>query len=99
MIYDEAVHPYTSETFNNQTLKIDGDGGIYDVFWKKFLKFRMNASVIELTGGFTKTEIGKFIKTKRIHVDKQDYVVSVLDYKELKQDNYLVKFKVESVTF
>lgn len=99
MIYDETNSPYTSETYDGKTLKIDGVGGIYDVCWKKFLNFRINASVIELTGGFTKTEIGKFIKTKRIHVDHQDYVVSVLDFKELKQDNYMVTFKVESVTF
>lgn len=98
LIYDEVAAPYTSESFNGQTLKIDGDGGIYDIFWKKWLKFRINASVIELTAGFTKTEIGKFIKTKRIHVDHQDYVVSNIDYKELQQDNYRVTFKVESVT-
>lgn len=98
MIYNEAFLPYTSESFNDQTLKVEGDGGIYDVFWKKWLKFRINASVIELVGGFTKTEIGKFIKTKRIHVDHQDYVVSNIDYKELQQDNYRVTFKVESVT-
>ena len=79
-------------------MKIDGGGGIYDVFWKKWLKFRVNASVIEIYGGFTKTEIAKFLKTKRIHVDHQDYVISLLDYKELKQDNYTVSFKVESVT-
>lgn len=98
IIYDETAAPYTSDTFDGKTLKIDGDGGIYDVFWKKWLKFRVNASVIEISGGFTKTEIGKFLKTKRIHVDHQDYVISLLDYKELKQDNYTVTFKVESVT-
>lgn len=99
VIYDDNAGPNTAEIFNGQTLKIEGDGGIYDVFWKKWLKFRINSVSIELTGGFTKTEIGKFIKTKRIHVDNQDYVVSVLDYKELKQDNYRVTFKVETVTF
>lgn len=99
LIYNEENHPYTSVSFDGKTLKLDGAGGIYEVFWKKFLNFRINASLIELTGCFTKTEIGKFIKTKRIHVDHQDYVVSSLDYKELNQDNYRVTFKVESVTF
>jgi hypothetical protein len=99
MIYDPANMPFTSVDLNGQTLKLGGDGGIYDVYWKKFLKFRLNASVVEVSGGFTKTEIGKFLKTKRIHFDHQDYVVSVLGYKELKQDNYIVTFKLESVNF
>lgn len=98
IIYDESLGPNTAESYNGQTLKIDGEGGIYEVFWKKWLKFRINASVIELTGGFTKTEIGKFIKTKRIHVDHQEYIVALLDYKELSQDNYMVTFKLETVT-
>lgn len=97
IIYDHESGPETSEAFDGKTLKIDGDGGIYDVFWKKFLKFRINASVIELTGGFTKTEIGQILKAKRIYNNYQDYAVALLEYKELKQDNYLVTFKVESV--
>lgn len=97
IIYDHESGPETSESFDGKTLKIDGEGGIYDVFWKKFLKFRINASVIELTGGFTKTEIGQILKAKRIYNNYQDYAVALLEYKELKQDNYLVTFKVESV--
>lgn len=98
MIYDEIFFPNNSYSYDNKTLNINDAGGIYDIFWKKFLKFRLNASLIEVQGGFTKTEIGKFIKTKRIYFDKQDYVVSVLEYKELKKDNYLVNFRLESVT-
>lgn len=97
IIYNHQLGPKTAASFDGKTLKIDGEGGIYDVFWKKFLKFRINASVIELTGGFTKTEIGQILKAKRIYNHHQDYAVALLEYKELKQDNYLVTFKVESV--
>lgn len=99
IIYDETNFPLTAASFDGKTLKIDGDGGIYETFWKKFLKFRLNASLIEVEGGFTKTEIGIFLKTKRIYLDRQEYVVSVMDFKELKSDNYSVIFKLESINF
>lgn len=98
MIYDESLFPNTTDTYDGKTLKIEGPGGIYDSFWKVFLKFRLNASLLELSGGFTKTEIGKILKTNRIYVNNQDFVVTFLEYKELKQDNYTVTFKVESFT-
>lgn len=96
IIYDEAAAPLTSESYNGKTLKIEGTGGIYESYWKLFIRFRLNASVIEMEGAFTKTEIGKFIKTERIYTNNQDCIVSLLEYKELNSDYYRVTFKVET---
>jgi len=97
LIYDETYYPNISPIFEDKNLKINGTGGIYDTFWKKWLKFRLNASIFEVEAGFTKTEIGKFIKTKRIYFDHQDFVVASVDYKKLNGEKYIVTFKLESV--
>jgi hypothetical protein len=96
MIYDEQAAPLISESYNGKTLKIEGAGGIYESYWKLFIRFRLNASVIEMEGAFTKTEIGKFIKAERIYTNNQDCIVSLLEYKELNSDYYRVTFKVET---
>jgi hypothetical protein len=63
IIYDEDAAPFTSESYLGKTLKLEGEGGIHETYWNVFLKFRLNASILEVEGGFTKTEIGKFLKT------------------------------------
>jgi hypothetical protein len=96
LIYDEDNAPFISESYNFKTLKIEGAGGIYESYWKLFIRFRLNASVIEMEGAFTKTEIGKFIKAERIYTNNRDCIVSLLEYKELNSDYYRVTFKVET---
>jgi hypothetical protein len=37
-------------------LNIAGEKGIHDTFWKRWLKFRLNASGCEIIGNFTEIE-------------------------------------------
>ena len=66
MIYNSDYYPYISNNFNSQTLTLEGENGIYERYWKKWLKFRLNASLIEMTGYFTETELSKIQKIQRI---------------------------------
>lgn len=99
MIYDPARMPYVSKSFENQTLEIMGEYGIYQLRWKKWLKFRLNASVLEISAPFTETELSKLLRVKKIYVDRQLYMVSSFDYSETKEGNMDVKIKVESLIF
>ena len=99
MIYNHDFAPYISSHYENKTLKIDGQNGIYTNFWKKWLKFRLNAVPIEITGYFTETELFKIQKKQRTYVDRQDYIVSSLEYSEADQSNFDVLLKLESVSF
>lgn len=99
MIYDPANKPNISEGFLGQTLKMKGNKGIYQVFWKKFLKFLFNSSSVELTGPFTENEKNKILKLKRIFIDHQEYVVSSIESSETQQENFNIKFNLLTVTF
>lgn len=99
MIYSSENSPYISNNYQNQTLKIEGENGIYENYWKKWLKFRLNASHIEMTGFFNKTELSRIQKKQRIYIDKQDYMVTSVEYSETKQSNFEVLLKLESVSF
>ena len=99
MIYNHDFAPYISSHYENKTLTIDGQNGIYTNFWKKWLKFRLNAVPIEITGYFTETELFKIQKKQRTYVDRQDYIVSSLEYSETDQSNFDVLLKLESVSF
>lgn len=99
MIYNPLNAPFISSEFEGQTLKIDGVGGIFDVFWKKFLKFRLNGSILEMAGPFSDTELAKILKLQRIYIDHQEYIIASTSYSETKQDNFLVKFSVVSVNY
>lgn len=99
MIYDPIFSPNVSKTFDGLNLNINGVGGIYETRWKKWLKFRLNAGILEMTGPFSESEVSKILKTNRIYVDRQEYMISSLDYVETKEGNLEVKFKLESINF
>lgn len=99
MIYDPENKPNISEDFLGQTLKMNGDKGIYQVFWKKFLKFLFKSSSVELTGPFTENEKNKILKLKRIFIDHQEYMVSSIESSETQQENFNIKFNLLTVTF
>ena len=99
MIYDPAKKPYISADFLGQTLAMNGSKGIYQVFWKKFLKFQLNSSSVELTGPFTETEKNKINQLKRIFIDNQEYMIASTESKETQQDNFIIKFDLRSINF
>lgn len=99
MIYDPERKPFVSPDFLGQTLKMNGEKGIYKVFWQKFLKFLLNSSAVELTGPFTETEKNNILKLKRIFIDHQEYLVSIVQCTETSQDNFNIKFNLYSITF
>ncbi|PIF32978.1 hypothetical protein CLU81_3548 [Flavobacterium sp. 9] len=99
MIYDPENKPYISSDFLGQTLKMNGEKGIYKVFWKKFLKFLLNSSGVELTGPYTETELRQIMKLKRIFIDHQEYIIASTEYTETQQNLFKVKFSLQSINF
>lgn len=99
MIYDPVNLPYTSPSFDGKTLQIDGEGGIFDVYYKVFIKFKLNAGLLEVSGPFTESEITKLMKLKKIFLDNQAYVISSFDYSETFQNNFILKIKLESINY
>lgn len=99
MIYDPFEKPYISSNYLGQTLKIEGSKGIYEVFWRKFIKFLLNGSAVEMSGPFTEKELNEILSLKRIFVDNQEYLIASTESRETDQNNYEVKFNLVSVTF
>jgi hypothetical protein len=99
MIYDPVEKPVISDNFLDQTLKMNGDKGIYMVYWKKWLKFLLNSSSVELSGYYTETEIRQIMRLKRIFIDHQEYLISQIESVEQQQDIFKIKFSLQSITF
>ena len=99
MLYDPSFAPYTVFRYNNQNLTINEEGGIYDSFHKKWLKFRLNASNVELSGTFTEIEVAKFNAAKSIYIDKQHYRIVSLSLNESSSTIIKVSFSLESVNY
>ena len=99
MIYDEANKPYIANNYLDQTLKMEGPKGIYDMYWQKWLRVRLNASHVEVTGYFTETELKRITKGLRVYLDNQAYLVESVEYSETAQANFEVLIKMESINF
>lgn len=100
MIYEPINAPYTSEaTINGFNLSIPGEKGIYETFFRRWLKFRLTASGVELEGQFTEIEISKIYKAKSIYIDNQRYRIEALEYNETTNNYYELKMKLESVNY
>lgn len=99
MIYNNENSPFIASNYENQTLELNGSNGIYERYWKKWLKFRLNSSHVEMIGYFTEMELSKIQKLQRIYIDMQDYIISSIEYTETDQSNFEVLLKLESVNF
>lgn len=99
MIYNPEKYPNTSENYLGQHLNIEGSKGIYDSYWKIWLKFRLNGSAVEMLGPFTEQELAKIINLKRIFIDNQEYIIANTESRETDQNNYEVTFNLVSITF
>jgi hypothetical protein len=97
MIYNHENAPYTAYDFSGKTLKIEGIGGIHDLFWKKTIHFRLNSSLVEMSGPFTETELNFIVDLKRIFVDNQEYIIAFIEYSETEKQNFNVKFSLQSI--
>ncbi|MDV6167905.1 hypothetical protein R1T16_05675 [Flavobacterium sp. DG1-102-2] len=91
--------PVITDTYNGQTLTWDGAQGLYNMFHKNVVRFRLNASKLEIEGPFTETEIAMAARVFKIHVDNQTYIITGMEYEPTKQGNYNVKFTLESLNF
>jgi hypothetical protein len=99
IIYDPANAPYTSASANGLSLSLNGIGGIYETFWKRWLKFRLNAASCELRGYFTETEISKIYRAKSIYIDNQKYRIVSMEYSEITTRFLELKLQLESVNY
>lgn len=100
LIYEPINAPFVSEeTINGFNLSIPGEKGIYEIFFRRWLKFRLTASGVELEGQFTEIEISKIYKAKSIYIDNQRYRIESLEYNETTNNYYDLKMKLESVNY
>jgi hypothetical protein len=97
MIYDPLFLPNIRPAYLGKTLRWEGEGGLYDTFWKVTVKVRINSSGVQLQGPFTETEISKISRVKKIVIDHQAYHVLSMEYTDTRQENYLVNLKLESI--
>jgi len=98
MIYNELNRPNISTQYAGQNLKILGSGGIYESFWRSTLKFRINASVVEVEGVFSKSELASILKSNILYLNQQEFIVETVSYSETKDNNFNIKFKIHSKT-
>jgi hypothetical protein len=100
VIYDEASAPFTAEvTENGFNLNIPGEKGVYETFFRRTLKFEVNASNCEITGFFTETEVFKINNSKSVYVNNQHFRIVDIEITEASNNYQQVKMKLLSVNY
>lgn len=100
VIYDEATAPFTAEaTENGFNLSIPGEKGIYETFFRRWLKFMLNASNCEVTGYFTETEISKINKAKAVYINNQSFRIIDIQTTEAANNFQEAKMRLLSVNY
>lgn len=100
VIYTESSAPYTAEnTENGFNLNIPGTKGIYETFFKRWLKFLLNASNCEVTGYFTEIEISKINKVKAVYINNQRFRIIDIEITEAYNNYQQVKMTLLSVNY
>lgn len=98
VIYDESTAPFTAEaTENGFNLNIPGEKGIYETFFRRWIKFLLNASNCEVTGYFTETEISKINKAKAVYINNQRFRIIDIQTTEAANNFQEVKMRLLSV--
>ena len=100
VIYDPVNAPYTSQsTIDGFNYKIIGEKGIYETFFKRWIKFLLNASNCEMTGYFTETEIAKINNLKSVYINNQRFRIIEIETTEASNNFQEVKMKLLSVNY
>jgi hypothetical protein len=100
VIYNQFSAPFTAEaTENGFNLAIPGTKGIYETFFKRWIKFLLNASNCEVTGYFTETEISKISKLKTVYINNQRFRVIEFETTEASNNFQEVKMRLLSVNY
>lgn len=103
MLYDPKGEvneiPLVARAYNGRTLEWEGGLGIYNMYWKKVLRFRLNASMLEISGPFTEVEISKMNKAQKLYLENQSYVIYGMEYSETSQGFYIVTLQLGSINF
>jgi hypothetical protein len=100
VIYDESTAPFTAEaTENGFNLNIPGTKGIYETFFRRWIKFLLNASNCEVVGYFTETEISKINKAKAVYINNQRFRIINIETTEASNNYQEVKMQLLSVNY
>lgn len=100
VIYSEVNAPFTSEaTVNGFNLAIPGTKGIYETFFRRWIKFLLNASNCEVTGYFTEIEIYKISRLKSVYINNQRFRVIDFETTEASNNFQEVKMRLLSVNY
>lgn len=100
VIYDESTAPFTAEaTESGFNLNIPGQNGIYETFFKRWIKFLLNASNCEMTGYFTEIEISKINKANAVYINNQRFRIISLETTEASNNFQEVKMQLLSVNY
>lgn len=103
MLYDPKGEineiPLVASAYNGRTLEWEGGLGIYNMYWKKALRFRLNASMLEITGPFTEVEIYKMNQAQKLYIENQSFVIYAMEYSETSQGSYIVTLQLGSINF
>ncbi|MFK7049869.1 hypothetical protein V3Q77_08205 [Flavobacterium davisii] len=93
-LYDEKKSPYTSFSFESQTLSLKDT---YEYYWKRTLAIRLNSSSCEFSGLFSLTELNLIRKVEDVFINNQHYKIISIEYSKETENFVSLKLKLESV--
>jgi hypothetical protein len=99
LLYDTSNAPYTVASYNGLNLNIDGAGGIYQTYWKRWIKFLLNASNCQITGYFTDIEIARIYTAKSVYIDNQRYRIVSIEFSEASNNYRELVMELSSVNY
>lgn len=98
LVFNNSGVPNTTNEIDGQTLNLAGEKGIANKQWRDWVKFRQNASLVELVGKLPKHIIMKIEQKKKIFYDNIVFLVEDLTTRE--NNGFTeVTLKVQSKTF
>jgi hypothetical protein len=67
---------YTALEYNLKTLALNGENGIVNTYWKRWINFRQNSKKIKAVAYLSALTISKIIKKKKIYFDNRMFAFS-----------------------
>jgi hypothetical protein len=99
LLYDTPNAPFTVASYNGLNMNIDGAGGIYQTYWKRWIKFLLNASNCQITGYFTDIEIARIYTAKSVYIDNQRYRIVSIEFSEASNNYRELVMELSSVNY
>ncbi|WP_378186900.1 hypothetical protein ACE939_00945 [Aquimarina sp. W85] len=99
VLYDPVSGPNTINSYSGRHLRINGAGGLFDINFHDWIKFKLNSGVLKLKKTYSSIELDNILKTRKVYHQNQMFLVGLIKYEDKSSGLIEAEMDLHSVNY